>query len=396
VDELSSAIRFGRWTELARLPVRTLGLAIRSATRPWREASRPEIPTQRILPTLLPSMFLDELLFALGRVVLPERPFDHDDLSRARQELDEALAILEANDCFEDPALFHLSPPPIEDVVVENGRLGPVRFERLAFDSDYQPLAGVPGAGRWHAMETNSRAWAYLLRHRDGPRPWVVNLHPFTGGTPLDLVYLRALHLHRTLGFNVLHPVFPLHGRRRPSPVHPRCEILSFDFVNTIHFVAQSIWDVRRLLGWVRAEGATSISVHGVSLGAYVAALLAAVEHLDRVILGIGAADLLAAMEFRFSEGERQTLEEYGLAGPPVEALHRVISPLALGCVVPRERRFMYAGVGDRFAPGGMYQMWQHWEQPDIHWYPGGHIVGIGFPSVWRYVYDVLTREIAS
>lgn len=386
----------GRLSELFLLPRRTLGFAVRSSTRPWREKRHPEIPTQRPLPTLLPSMWLDEVLLSLGMILQTQRPFSHEELSRARQELDEALSILEANDCLEEPASFHVSPPPIGDLVAKDEGFGPVRFETLEFESGYQTLAPLPGTKRWHAMEANGRGHAYLLRHRDGPRPWVVNLHPFGGGMPVDFLFMRALRLHRRLGFNVLHPVFPLHGRRRPDPVDPQCAILTFDFLNTIHFFSQAIWDVRRLLGWVRSQGATSVSLHGMSLGAYMATLVAGLEEVDRVVVGLGAADLPAAMLFRLGARQRHTLEEYGLFGPPVEALHRVISPVSLGCVVPRERRFIYGGVVDRFAPGGTYQIWKQWEEPDVHWYAGGHMAGFGFPSVWRYVYDALTREIAS
>lgn len=123
-------------TELLLMPTRALGFAVRSSTRAWRETRRPEIPTQRPLPTLLPSVLLDELALVLGRLVVPERPFSHDELSRARQELDAALSILEANDCLEDPASFHPSPPPIDDLVAQPGSFGPVRFEILAFENE--------------------------------------------------------------------------------------------------------------------------------------------------------------------------------------------------------------------------------------------------------------------
>jgi esterase/lipase len=38
------------------------------------------------------------------------------------------------------------------------------------------------------------------------------------------------------------------------------------------------MWDIRRILHWIRAQGAPSVGVHGVSLGGYQTALLAALE----------------------------------------------------------------------------------------------------------------------
>jgi predicted esterase YcpF (UPF0227 family) len=35
------------------------------------------------------------------------------------------------------------------------------------------------------------------------------------------------------------------------------------------------MWDIRRILHWVRTQGAPSVGVHGVSLGGYQTALLA-------------------------------------------------------------------------------------------------------------------------
>jgi hypothetical protein len=271
--------------------------------------------------------------------------------------------------------------------------MGPIGFEVLKFESGYQTLPDFPGTHRWQSLTANQHVSAYLLQHSDGPRPWLVNLHPFGSGRPFDLVLMRSLRLHRKFGYNVLHPVFPLHGARRLNPVSLATTILSYDLINTIHFISQGIWDTRRLLGWVRSQDATSISVHGISLGAYVGAVLAGLEEFDRAILGVGAVDLPAAKDFVLSQSEHETIESYGLIGESADALFRVISPACLGCRVPLERRFVYGGVGDRFAPGGTYELWKIWEQPSVHWHAGGHITGIMAPSVWRYVFDALGGE---
>jgi hypothetical protein len=367
---------------------RTARFALRSATRPWREQRHPEIPTKRPLLPLFAAVFLDEL--ALSAFPRPEIDYSHRELSRAREEMDDALSILEANDCLDDPASFHLTPPPIDDLVREPGKLGPWKFEVLRFNSGYQTLPDMPGLHRWQAMEANCHAQAYVLEHRDGPRPWVLNLHPANAGSSADLLLMRAWRLHRELGYNVLHPVAPLHGERRPQPVDAMCMVFSYDHLNTIHFFSQAVWDVRRLLGWVRSRGATSIAVHGISLGAYFASLLASIEELDRAVIGIGAANLPAAEVIGLSESERSTVEDYGLIGAPSEALQSVVAPSAHTCRVPWENRHIYGGVGDRFAPGGTYELWELWDRPDIHWHRGGHITGVMAPPVWRYVFDSL------
>src|SRR5207253_242863 len=98
--------------------------------------------------------------------------------------------------------------------------------------------------------------------------------------------------LHDELGYNLVLPLLPLHGHRKPARAPGRSgagdAFLSFDLVNTVHGLAQAVWDVRRIIGWVRAQGATSVGLFGVSLGAYVAALVAGVvDGLDRIVAGI-------------------------------------------------------------------------------------------------------------
>lgn len=379
-----------RLPRLIYVPYDAARFVLLASTRSWREQHHPEIPTQP-LPRLFANVCLDELLLAM--MPRPDYNLSHDDLSRWAEELNDALAVLEANDCLEEPAHFHKAPPPIDDLKRESGSMGPLKFEILRFESGYQSLPDFPGTHRWQALTANQHVSAYLLQHNDGPRPWLLNLHPFNSGKPFDLVLMRSMRLHRELGYNVLHPVFPLHGSRNLKTVDLATNILSYDLINTIHFISQSIWDIRRLLDWIRRQGATSISVHGISLGAYIAAVLAGVEELDRAVLGVGAVSLPAAKDFVLSKREHETIASYGLIGEQADALFRVISPALLGCQVPLEGRFIYGGVGDRFAPGGTYELWKTWEKPSVHWHAGGHVSALMARSVWRYIFDALSGE---
>ena len=68
-----------------------------------------------------------------------------------------------------------------------------------------------------------------------------------------------------------------------------------------------------------------------------------------------------------------------------------VSSPLSFPCKVARDRRFIYAGLLDRWVrPGNVHTLWQHWDEPSILWYEGSHL---SFPferSVHAYVDDAL------
>jgi hypothetical protein len=71
-----------------------------------------------------------------------------------------------------------------------------------------------------------------------------------------------------------------------------------------------------------------------------------------------------------------------------------VVSPFALRPLVSHDRRFIFAGVGDRMSTAGQaLRLWEHWERPSIEWYPGGHLGFFLAGAVQRYVTDALARS---
>ncbi|HZF59244.1 MAG TPA: hypothetical protein VEZ19_12320, partial [Rubrobacter sp.] len=65
------------------------------------------------------------------------------------------------------------------------------------------------------------------------------------------------------------------------------------DVMDTLHTGEQGIWDLRRLIGWLReSEGAPAIGALGHSLGGYAVSLLASLEKdLDCAVAGNPAVD---------------------------------------------------------------------------------------------------------
>src|SRR6266545_5159523 len=167
-----------------------------SVSRPLRPVFRrnPEIPTRRTTPGLAASVLIDEIVIGvLPRALLSSDP---DWLARARDDTEVTVAAAERNGWLHDPASFYRTPPPPAVVVVEPARFHHIRHELLSFDTGYEPPLGLAGGDRWLAIEQNRRVEARVLRHRGGARPWLFVLHGYTGGTPADMVALRALHFH--------------------------------------------------------------------------------------------------------------------------------------------------------------------------------------------------------
>jgi dienelactone hydrolase len=160
-----------------------------------------------------------------------------------------------------------------------------------------------------------------------------------------------------------------------------------------VHLFANAAWDVRRLVRWLRRErGARRIGLYGISLGAYVAALVASLEDgLDCAIAGIPAVDFAGLARDNEPWVMRRYVEEFDIDWQLVRAVTQPVSPLAMAPRLPRERRFIYAGIADRVVrPDQPRALWRHWEQPQIHWFSGGHVLGIREPSVARFLEGAL------
>ncbi|UTV41788.1 dienelactone hydrolase-related enzyme (plasmid) [Ensifer adhaerens] len=77
-------------------------------------------------------------------------------------------------------------------------------------------------------------------------------------------------------GVTVVEIAMPYHfERQRPGSSHADY-MLSANLGRTIQSVRQAVWDGRKLLRWLRSEGYREISVLGMSLGSWVAGLIAA------------------------------------------------------------------------------------------------------------------------
>jgi len=375
--------------ELVRAGPRTARFLVRAASRSFRLGDRryPEIPTRMMTFGTAASVLLDELMLAF----MASTRLDSDEagLDRIAEETEAANALLEAAGIFEDPTRLHPEPgaPRVKRrASTYNG----IRYQDVSFDSEYEPVIDLPGTTRWLSSTSNQIAHSYVLQHRE-PRPWLVNLHGFGMGNPSDLLALRALHYHRDLGLNVIQPVFPVHGPRSSGPGGEQA--LTLDYLNNLHAVSQAIWDARRIMAWARAEaGATSFAVHGVSMGGYVAALLAGlVDDLDCVIAGVPTVDLAWVMRRNVPEDEREALDDRGLLGGMADRIHEPVSPLCFEPKLPVSRRFVYAGVADRMAtPGQAHRLWEHWGKPPVLWYRGAHIGFAWSREVRQFIDDAL------
>jgi len=289
-----------------------------------------------------------------------------------------------------DPASFHADPPAIERPTVRWDRTRKLRYERFSFDSQYEPFDGEPGRDRWLSYGANRRARAWVMRHDGESRPWLVCVHGTSMGKPnLDLMLFRARWLHEDLGLNVVFPVLPLHGPRGDE-LPPHAAFPGEDVMDNVHGIAQSVWDVRRIVRWAAAQGDQPVGITGLSLGGFVTALVAGLEpDLACAILGVPAVDLIDLIDHHSTRGrDPQYLRVLELA----RQVGVVVSPLSVTPQLPPERRFVYAGLADRLAHPRhqVGRLWDHWGRPDVLWYKGGHVAFARNKGIGQFVRGAL------
>jgi hypothetical protein len=353
----------------------------------------PGMPVPDVTPMFAAHVAMDELILAL--VMGPNRFPRRADYERVAAELGRARRLFEAQGWLDDPRSYHREPPPLDEPAVSRGWALGQSYERLLFPSGWQPRSEEPGAERWATYEHNRTAVATVLRHRDRPRPWVVGVHGFAMGSAfMDFVGVHALRLHRELGLNVALPVLPLHGARKINRLSGEA-FLGFDLINTVHGLTQAVWDVRRVLNWIETQEPVGIAMYGVSLGGYVTALVASIdERLSCVIAGIPVVDFPGLISAHSPVHLRMRAIEHEIIDGNAEIVHRVISPLAYEPAVPVERRFIFAGLGDRLArPSQAYRLWLHWDRPSTCWYAGNHVGYLWSTQVTDFIVRALTSS---
>jgi dienelactone hydrolase len=383
----------GFWTGLA-----LMGLSAWSFVAAGGHAARAEPPTEGV-PEAAPSAALsaqvaaDEALLA---TMVAFMPFPgRTEMVRIAGEVSAARQFFDSQGWLEKPADYHVAPPALESPNLRADRLRGVPYDHISFDSGYRVHPDEPGGDRWHSYAANRTAHAWVLRHREADRPWLVCIHGYQMGLAgIDLLAFPPDWLHYGLGMNLLVPVLPLHGLRKAGR-RSGDGFLTGEVMDSVHAEAQAMWDIRRLLSWVRAQSDAPIGVLGYSLGGYNTALLGSLDDgLAGAIAGIPLTDIAGAVTRHGPPSELQHALDNGLDQESMAEVLGVVSPLALAPKVPRERRFIFGAIEDRLVPAQQVRdLWEHWERPRIEWYPGAHITFRAHPAVRQLIEEGLRES---
>lgn len=337
------------------------------------ETAHSDVPVPKPSLPLAAKIAVDEVLlgFELGQ----RGGFAKDgDLDRAIEELARCREVFRRQGFLERPETYHVRPPALENPEITTRRIAGHAVEILRFQSGYAPREGEPGRERWLGYAGCRDAFAYVVRSGGAGRPWLVCTNGYRmGHAAIDLRVFERFFTR--LGLNVVIPVLPLHGPRRRG-LHSGTGFLGLDVVDTLHAEAQAVWDIRRLIGWIRLQSPQAIGALGLSLGGYTTAVYTSLEEgLVCAIPGIALADIprMLARHAVPRQLERAIARGYSLED--ARELLRVVSPLVLEPKVAHAGRMLFGASADRLVtPDHVRDLWRHWGKPEIVWYQGGHV----------------------
>ena len=242
---------------------------------------------------------------------------------------------------------------------------------------------------QWRTQVNNATARFQHWRHDDGPRPTLCVIHGFMGSAYLFNGVFFSLPWFYRSGYDVALFTLPFHGRRAEK--HSPFSGYGY-FANGMSGLAEAmahaVHDFRSMLDYLESTGVQRFAVTGLSLGGYTSALLAAVEpRLQAVIPNVPVVSVESEMREWFPANlvmrGGQLLGQLGDAD--ISAATAYHSPLNYPPLVPKQQRLIITGLGDRLAPPQQSeQLWRHWDQCALHWFPGNHVLHVSQPTYLR------------
>lgn len=257
----------------------------------------------------------------------------------------------------------------------------------LHWPSGFEPFHPLPRDEHCTHVE-NLTAHARLWLHPD-PRPTVLCVHGYLGGHWGLEERAFAVRWLQGLGVDVALALLPFHGVRCPQGRQGMWP--GRDPWRTVEGFAQAVYDLRALIRWLRGHGAPTITLFGMSLGAYTSALVATVcDDVDHAVLMIPLASLADVyIEHRETRDDRPP----SWLRPRIDQAFRVVSPLA------RPSRLQGTDVLVLAAGGDGITRRSHAERLAAHFgapmevFPGGHLLQAGRSVALASVARLLARH---
>jgi dienelactone hydrolase len=286
----------------------------------------------------------------------------------------------------QDPAKSF--PPPTVLPRVSSRPAGPLAewiargtVDNISFASSFTAINPAMRE-QWSALESNNIVRAQHWRHDDGPRPTLCVIHGFMGSSYLLNGRAFALPWYYRAGYDVLMYTLPFHGRRaeKLSPFSGFGYFAS-GLSGFAEAMAQAVHDFRSIVNYLRHTGVDRVALTGISLGGYTSALLASVDDRLEAVIPNCPVVTPATMFDQWFPANKLVGLGLRLSSISHDELTAGLSyhcPLNYQPLVPKDRRMIITGLGDRMAPPHQALMlWKHWDRCALRWFPGSHVLHV-------------------
>lgn len=286
-------------------------------------------------------------------------------------------------------------PPPTELPRVTTRSANPVanhiahgNVEHVQFTSSFRPVNPAM-RNLWRKLDRNNVVHAQHWRHDDGPHPTLCVIHGFLGSPYLFNGLFFSLPWFYRCGYDVLLYTLPFHGRRAQkfSPFSGY-GFFQFGMAGFAEAMAQAVYDFRSVLDYLQYTGVDRMALTGMSLGGYTSSLIACADsRLQAVIPNVPVVVPESTLDDWFPANKLVELGRRagGVSEQAAVAAAAFHSPLNYQPLVPKNRRLIITGLGDRLAPPDQAEtLWKHWDHCALHWFPGNHILHVSQPEYLR------------
>jgi pimeloyl-ACP methyl ester carboxylesterase len=322
--------------------------------------------------------------------------------SRARADAlphDQRIAMLAAieqtygaPELITDRDRFFPPPPPAQPserhvrALPELGTRGEV--VELSWPSAFTPFDPA-SAERYLAHVPNRMAHARVYGSGGG-RPVVIVIHGYMGGHwGFEERAWPITGLNRW-GLDVAVFVLPFHGVRA-TPGGGAPPFPGGDPRRTNEGFRQVVTDLRSLAAILRARGAASVGVMGMSLGGYSTALLATLE--PTLSFAVPLIPLASVADFARTQGRLGTGANADLQHAALERANAIVSPLARPSLLGRERVLIVAAEDDQVTPiAHAERLGAHFGAPLLR-VVGGHLLQTWRSTAFHAVRDMLRQN---
>jgi dienelactone hydrolase len=278
------------------------------------------------------------------------------------------------------PDAFFPRRAPIEPRVDEaRTTMRDVRVLDLAWPSEVVPhLPAVRDKYLSHEANRTARARLYL---GPTPRPAVVLIHGYLAGQ--WAVEERAWPIRwLTRKYDVALTLLPFHALRARTDRRGAPPFPGADPRFTNEGFRQAIIDIRALIAHLRARGAPSVGVMGMSLGGYTTSLLSTID--PDLAFAAPIIPLASVADFALEQGRLGHGESALAQRDALEEATRIVSPFARPSLVPRGRMMILAAEADHITPIAHAERLARYFDARMVRFTGGHLLQFGRAEAFR------------